>query len=39
MAPDRTVVVKRGEECSLTALKAREESMNLTRLAFPSVLV
>jgi len=35
MAPDRTVVVKRGEERSLTALKAREESMNLTRLAFP----
>src|SRR4051794_25276432 len=35
MAPDRTVVVKRGEECSLPALKAREESMNLPRLAFP----
>src|SRR3954447_8054713 len=34
MAPDRTEVL-RGEECSLTALEAREESMNLTRLAFP----
>src|SRR5688572_17304689 len=33
MAPDRTAVV-RGEECSLTALKVREGSMNLTRLEF-----